>query len=509
MKEDQQSLKSQARGTAGTSTIDTDHLYQLLKEDSRYWQLIIESLKDYALFVVNAQGYIMSWNSGGEQVFGYRPEEVIGKSCSFLFTPEDQANNVPALEMKTALEKQRAIDERYHVRKDGSFFWASGQVFPLYDPEGAHIGFTKIMRNMDDLKQAENQFMAIKEYATSVIQTSAIPMVVVDSDYRINSVNASFLKSFESLGPVAEGESFFEACWGQWDRPELRRLLEAASAQEAAVETGELVVDFDKQGRRILSFTVRRLLPLKNNSCLLLLSIEDITLKKELEREKDDFIGIASHELRTPVTSIKAFLQILQRKAASVPDQFFHDSLKRSLELAEKLSILITSLLDISKLRSGKLTLKITEFDMQQLVFETIKHTEVISKTHRILFEHKGAFQVRADRVWAEQVLSNLITNAIKFSPGADRISIGLAQDETASRAVVSVKDYGLGIPVHEQDKIFKRFSRTTKVMEKQIPGIGLGLHLCFEIIKLQEGDMWFESIENEGSVFYFSLPLA
>ncbi len=146
---------------------------------------------------------------------------------------------------------------------------------------------------------------------------------------------------------------------------------------------------------------------------------------------------------------------------------------------------------------------------MQQLVFETIKHTEVISKTHRILFEHKGAFQVRADRVWAEQVLSNLITNAIKFSPGADRISIGLAQDETASRAVVSVKDYGLGIPVHEQDKIFKRFSRTTKVMEKQIPGIGLGLHLCFEIIKLQEGDMWFESIENEGSVFYFSLPLA
>lgn len=125
--------------------------------DSDFYQQVLTSIEDYAVFTTDKAGFITSWNSGAAHVLGYTEKEALQKNSEILFTKADIAAQEPSKELSHALKHGRALDERFHVRKDGTRFWASGRVFPLYDPDGAHIGFTKIMRNLTDRMQAEER----------------------------------------------------------------------------------------------------------------------------------------------------------------------------------------------------------------------------------------------------------------------------------------------------------------------------------------------------------------
>ncbi len=235
-------------------------------------------------------------------------------------------------------------------------------------------------------------------------------------------------------------------------------------------------------------------------------NFRDITERKELEQRKDEFIGMASHELKTPITSLKGFTNLLQRRFLKEGDEEALSLLDRMDKQIDKLTRLINEMLDISRIQTGKLEYHEEPFDLAQLVQEVMGNVQGTSRTHRLLLEEQTHVQVVADRDRIGQALINLLTNAIKYSPGADTVIIRLSASE--SEAHVSVQDFGIGIAREHQQKIFERFYQITSAEEKTFAGLGIGLYLSNEIIKRHHGRLWVESEKGKGATFHFTLPL-
>ncbi len=238
----------------------------------------------------------------------------------------------------------------------------------------------------------------------------------------------------------------------------------------------------------------------------IVLNYRDITHRKELESQKDDFIGIASHELKTPVTSIKAYTQILQKRFEKQGDEIATQNLSKMDAQINKLNTLISDLLDVTKIETGKIVFNMRSFDFDSLIRETVDDVRLTIDKHKILVRGKTRRKVFADRERIGLVLVNLLTNAIKYSPNAVRVIVQLSADKRL--VTVGVQDFGIGIEKAKQDKVFQRFYRVTGPNGNTYPGLGLGLYIASEIIKRHNGKMWLKSQAGKGSTFYFSIPI-
>jgi PAS domain S-box-containing protein len=231
----------------------------------------------------------------------------------------------------------------------------------------------------------------------------------------------------------------------------------------------------------------------------------DITELKDLERKREEFLGAASHELKTPLTSLQAYVQLMERtlNEGDVPKSTLY--LHKTKSYLDRLNKLISELLDISRIQGGKLECNYTSLDLDELVNEVIdgvKHT-----THHKIIKKGGiAKLVIADKQRIEQVMVNLLTNAAKYSPKSDKIIVTVS--EINNEAVISVQDFGIGVPEEKQQKIFERFYRAQQD-QTQFQGLGLGLFISCEIVKQHKGRLWVESEEGKGSTFYFSIPVS
>ena len=241
---------------------------------------------------------------------------------------------------------------------------------------------------------------------------------------------------------------------------------------------------------------------------------QDVTALKEAERLKDEFIGIAAHELRSPLAVVKGFAQtlILQTKRGKGPElaDWQMEAIEDIDQATSRLVELTEDLLDVTRLQAGRLELHFEPTDLVALVQRTVARFRVTSEQHTITVnatpEH---LVVMADHRRIEQVLSNLTNNAIKYSPDGGDIEISLQDDQKARAALLSVRDHGIGIPANQQGRIFSRFMRADNAHAYNIGGTGLGLYLCRELIERHGGRIWFESVEGQGSTFCVSLPLA
>ena len=232
----------------------------------------------------------------------------------------------------------------------------------------------------------------------------------------------------------------------------------------------------------------------------------DVTERKEAERRKDDFLSMASHELRTPITSVKAYTQLLQRmfekEGKREPALYLS---KMDIQI-NKLTQLIVTLLDVTRLQADKLVFKQETFDFDALVYEAVENMQQTAPRHSIVM--KGSIErcIVGDRERLGQVLRNLIANAIKYSPRYDTVYVSLSS--TPEHLTVHVQDYGIGIPKHQQGKVFERFYRVYENNDTTYPGLGIGLYMARESITRHHGTISVESVENHGSIFSFSLPL-
>jgi len=223
---------------------------------------------------------------------------------------------------------------------------------------------------------------------------------------------------------------------------------------------------------------------------------------KESQQRKDEFIGIASHELKTPLTSIKGYLDLLNMVEDRPLNKQFT---QKGLESVNKLENLIKDLLDVSKIQSGQLQLNLKEFNVDELINETIASFQMVSTTHTIVRDGNLSDEtILGDRQRIEQVLINLLSNAIKYSPDEHKVIVSSREND--GMLEVQVRDFGIGIPEEEAAEIFERFYRARDA-SIHISGFGLGLYICRDIITRHHGRIWVER-EADGSSFYFSLPL-
>jgi PAS domain S-box-containing protein len=235
-------------------------------------------------------------------------------------------------------------------------------------------------------------------------------------------------------------------------------------------------------------------------------SCVDITEQKLIQQQKDEFIGIASHELKTPVTSIKAYTQVLEKMLLKKGDIKEAAMITRMDAQINRLTSLIGDLLDVTKINSGKLQFNDHEFDFVPMVQELVEDLQRTTEKHTLIEKHADIGVVYGDKERIGQVIANLITNAIKYSPQADKIKITTSINNKEVK--LCVQDFGIGISQDKLGKVFEQFYRVSGDMQHTFPGLGLGLYISSEIIKREGGKIWVTSSVGEGSTFCFSLPL-
>jgi PAS domain S-box-containing protein len=233
--------------------------------------------------------------------------------------------------------------------------------------------------------------------------------------------------------------------------------------------------------------------------------IENISERKEIEMQKDEYIGIASHELKTPISSLSLYSELLAERLHIETDkktkQIFHDmkgQINRLVNLADDLFV-------VSEIERKKLTINKTPFNLNKSVSKVISDFQRSTATHKIKFQSSWKGFVLGDERRIAQVLVNLISNGIKYSPLSNKIIVGIASKK--GKAVVFVRDFGKGIPIREQKNIFRRYFRSYSLEKGNIPGLGLGLYISREIVEKHGEDIWVRSREGKGSTFFFTLP--
>lgn len=379
------------------------------------------------------------------------------------------------------------------------------------------------------LKGANMQIQKLRDalaYTEAIIDAIHEPLVVLHADLRIRSANMAFYKTFKLVPKETEGELIYRLDNNQWNIEPLKKYFEKILTAKSLVKDFELQSNFKKAGEKILCFNGRKLQLESEKETMVLLVIEDVTATKKYEaqlekekniiaenqrlqnvsKQKDDFISMASHELKTPVTSIKAFAQLLEHDFAKQQNAQGAKMLARMNTQIIKLTSLIEDLLDVTKIEGGKLQYHLADFDLNEMIHDCVREMQLTTKTHKIKVDVHGVEIIYGDRDRIGQVLTNLLSNAIKYSPEANDILVFTSR---AKKFIsVHVRDFGIGITKQKQSKVFERFFRVTGVKEDTYPGLGLGLYISSEIIKRHGGTVSVKSIIGKGSTFSFKLPL-
>lgn len=381
---------------------------------------------------------------------------------------------------------------------------------------------------MPEIKRAHIEIEKLKNalaYAEAIIDAIHEPLVVLHPDLRVRTANRAFYKTFKLSPGETEEKLIYRLDNSQWDIPQLKKYFERILSSKSKVKDLELKHNFKKAGEKIMCFNGRTLILDGEKETMILLIIEDITVRKNYEeqvekekavlaenhrlqnisRQKDDFISMASHELKTPVTSIKAFAQLLEQDFAKIGNAEAAKMLSRMNLQIVKLTNLIGDLLDVTRMEGGKLQYHLSYFDFNEMICDIVREMQLTTKTHTINVNLVKVSPIYADKDRIGQVLTNLLSNAIKYSPRARKIDVTSTMDEECIN--VYVKDYGIGIKKEKHEKVFQRFFRVNGLKENTYAGLGLGLYISSEIIKRHSGTISIKSIIGRGATFCFKIP--
>ncbi|UPZ35069.1 ATP-binding protein [Sphingobacterium sp. PCS056] len=406
------------------------------------------------------------------------------------------------------------------VNKDKKFItkgYASGGIDYVTKPIDPDI----LMLKVKTFSRLYEQTLALNEIQ-QVLRSEIEERKKVQQELKEQVDNLySTLESLPQLAFTANGSGDIEFVNSKWLSYADANMLPATHTDDLDIRTVwadaihaevpmELEVRIKELKSEVFRFHLLRIIPIKekNNQLKWVGTFTDIDDQKQMEKKKDEFLSIASHELKTPLTSIKAYAQLLERTLNTTVDDPAGKYIHRVQSQVSKLNALITDLLDISKIENGKLKITKKNFDFENLLSNAI---DIIYQTHdnnTMVIERQGdriADAFLGDEIRIEQVLINYLTNAIKYAPNTDRIIVHTEKND--HQVKVSVTDFGIGIPEHKQKNIFGKFYRVEE-SSVRFQGLGIGLYICSEIIKQHNGTVGIQSELGQGSTFYFTLPL-
>ena len=518
---------------------------------------IIDSSED-AIISKTLEGYITSWNTAAEHMFGYRADEAIGKHISILI-PKDRLAEEDMIIDNIRHGRRVQHFQTIRVRKDGSTLPISLTISPIKNVDGTIIGASKIARDISDQVRAEQEtqkhlrnlehLLSVGRTLSEKLDLQSILQKLTDITTRLTG--AEFGAFFYNMNDDKGGSYMLYTLSGApkeafsgYDIPRNTPLFSKTFNGEGIFRSDDVRQD-PRYGKNppyngmpsghlpVVSylavpvtstigevigglffghsqpgmFTADHERLLEGIAPQAAVAIDNAKLYEEvktLNSLKDEFIGVAGHELRTPITTIKGYLQLLEDQA---PHGLTKDFIEKALRQVNKLNRLVTDLLDVTRIHAGKLEYAVKRTSLTQLVKECVETVWQINTSHIIesRLPEQEVF-VMADAAKIEQVLINFLTNAIKYSPRANKIYIQVSVHP--GHVVVSVRDCGIGIPKQHLENIFHRYYRVNH-SEHTISGLGIGLYISKEMIERHNGSIWAESTEDEGSTFYFSLPLA
>lgn len=456
----------------------------------------IEDIRDFAIFMTNVEGIITNWNLGAQYILGYSEEEAIGKDAAKFFTPEDRAKEIPRKEMATAATSGRAEDERWHMRRDGSRFWASGVMTPVRDPDGKLIGFSKVMRDMTErnkLTEERDRFFALSMDMLSIVHL----------DGRFQRINPAFQDVLGFSEEELLAMSLFDLV-----HPDDRPRTESGYEQLA---TGEPIKWMENRLRTKegtykwvtwsyfpvpedgLAFAVGRdMTELRQMHEVLQLRAEEL---EDANRIKDEFLATMSHELRTPLTSIMGWSRLLGSKR--LKEQEKEHAVHVIQRNAEAQSKLIEDLLDVSRIITGKLRIEVQPVSFASITESAINSLRPAIDAKQLHLEKTidpAAGPILGDPSRLQQIVTNILSNAIKFTPSDGRIDVRLQRRDSHVR--LEIKDTGVGIAAEHLPYVFERFRQVDSSNMRAHGGLGLGLAIVDYLVRQQAG---FVCAESEG----------
>lgn len=365
------------------------------------YQLLVENVLDYAIFLLDKDGKIDSWNKGAEKLKGYKKHEIIGKHFSIFYTEQDKKKNKPAINLAESLHKNRVEDEGWRVRKDGSKFWADVVITPLFDEQGRHRGFAKVTRDLTERKHYED---------------------------KLQRTNQKLKASYQDLQHLSAG--------------------------------------------------------------------------------KDEFVSLASHQLRTPATGVKQYLALLLEGYAGELSEQQIDYLKKAYDSNDRQLEIVNDLLQVAQLDAGQVVLNRSPTDINDLIENIIDENADTLKNRRqkiSLNLPKKTWLFNVDSVRFRMVLENLIDNASKYTPEHGEITISLKPEKHDLK--ISVADNGIGISKSEIPKLFEKFTRLSNPLTRNVTGSGLGLYWADKIVRLHNGHISISSKPGKGTTFTITIP--
>ncbi len=479
-----------------------------IEEKQAILAAIIASTDD-AIISKTLEGIITSWNPAAIKMFGYTEEEAIGQHIS-LVIPDDRLDeeNFIISQIKAGVKVEHF--ETVRKMKNGKFISLSLTISPILDVDGNVIGASKIARDISERKRAQEK----QAMLASIVAASDDAIISKTLQGIITSWNPAAERLFGFTEEQAIGKHISLII------PDDR--LDEETYIIGEVSRGVKVDHFQtirktKDGKLVpLSLMVS---PVINEHGDIIgaskiardISTEQATQQetarlyehlKVLNAKKDDFIALASHELKTPLTSISAYLQLLARLETDAKNKTFVDKLQYQLK---KLSSLVDDLLDVSKIEAGKMHFAKEDFDLREVVEEAIDMIVHSNPDYSITFECLSLkCTITGDSHRIEQVVINLLTNAIRYSPDSNSLKVFLIEEDNQIK--VGIEDYGIGIAQEKLQNIFSRYYRVDDGNGK-VSGLGIGLYICHEIVSRHNGKIWAESTLGKGSTFWFTLP--
>jgi PAS domain S-box-containing protein len=494
--------KAKATRIIGT-LLDITEQRKAREEQQKLITLVANSVDLMSILDMNGiNSYI---NEAGKKLLGFETEEeVISTPISQLHAPQDfdlVQNEVLPTVMKEGRWAGRMLVK--HLQ--------TGEIFPVFnncirinDPiTGEIIAIGAVMRDQRPELAAKQALAESEELLRGVTTAAPIGLWMSDENASITYVNQTWVDwiglSFESQ--LKDG---WISALHDDDRERVTEKFLADTSMRRFYEAEFRFIHVDGT----IHWCVATGKPQYFNGVFTgyVGACVDITEQKHLQQQKDDFIGIASHELKTPVTSIKAYTQVLERMLLKKGEEKEASMISKMDAQINRLTSLIGDLLDVTKINSGKLQFNDRAFDFNELVSEVIEELQRTTDTHNLVEDLQQTGVVFGDRERIGQVITNLITNAVKYSPNASQVVV---HAKVSDREVtLCVEDFGIGIAEDKLNKVFEQFYRVSGDMQHTFPGLGLGLYISAEIIKREHGRIWVNSNYGKGSTFCFALPV-
>jgi PAS domain S-box-containing protein len=474
-------------------------------DSAKLYELLIRELGDFAVFLIDLDGRITSWNPGVEHFFGYPESEFIGRNIADIFTPPDRAAGAHRQEMETARVEGRSSDLRWHLCRDQSWVFVEGVLTAIKDESGAVYAFSKIARAVRPKHAAGNLV------ATILVGTEDV-IYAIDKDGRFVFANPSAGRLFGRSDEDLIGHTREEVL-----PPHLAADVRATDDSVMAGTQSRLVEErfpSTDRGERIMLVTKTPWLDPRGGVMGLVAIAQDVTIRarnaaereqllRELRRSNEDlsaFSHVVAHDLRTPLRGVKMYAEFLQRHLEGQLDSTASQFMAFVIDGVGSMEQLIDSLLAYAN--SGE-ELSATRLDVNAVIDGLLHRLEPLIRETNATVTTDRLPHVQADPVRLLQVFQNLIVNAINYR-GSEPPRIHISANAAGDEYRFAVSDNGEGIRREDFDRIFLPLQR---LHSRSVPGTGIGLALARKIVERHGGRIWVESTMGKGSTFFFTLP--